>query len=79
VSGFGATGSNAHIIIGDVPENPFPQQKQKLRNDIFVLPLSAKSEQALLDLANTYADFIENSEHTIEDICAMAALRRCTF
>ncbi|HPN19794.1 MAG TPA: type I polyketide synthase, partial [Chitinophagales bacterium] len=79
VSGFGATGSNAHIIIGDVPENPFPQQKQKLRNDIFVLPLSAKSEQALLDLANTYADFIENSEHTIEDICAMAALRRAHF
>ena len=79
VSGFGATGSNAHIIIGDVPENPFPQQKQKLRNDIFVLPLSAKSEQALLDLANTYADFIENSEHALEDICAMAALRRSHF
>jgi acyl transferase domain-containing protein len=79
VSGFGATGSNAHIIIGDVPENPFPQQKQKLRNDIFVLPLSAKSEQALLDLAITYADFIENSEHALEDICAMAALRRAHF
>lgn len=44
-----------------------------------MLPLSAKSEQALLDLANTYADFIENSEHTIEDICAMAALRRAHF
>ena len=44
-----------------------------------MLPLSAKSEQALLDLANTYADFIENSEHALEDICAMAALRRSHF
>ncbi len=79
VSGFGATGSNAHVIIGDVPENPFPLQKEKLRNDIFVLPLSAKNEQALSDLARTYANFMQHSEHKTEDICAMAALRRAHF
>ncbi len=79
VSGFGATGSNAHVIIGDVPENPFPLQKEKLRSDIFVLPLSAKSEQALCDLARVYANFIQHSEHKTEDICAMAALRRAHF
>ena len=79
VSGFGATGSNAHVIIGDVPENPFPLQKEKLRNDIFVLPLSAKSEQALSNLARTYANFMQHSEHKTEDICAMAALRRAHF
>lgn len=79
VSGFGATGSNAHVIIGDAPENPFPVRKEKLRNDIFVLPLSAKNEQALLDLAKIYADFIQQSEQALEDICAMAALRRAHF
>lgn len=79
VSGFGATGSNAHVIIGDVPENPFPIYKEELRNDIFVLPLSAKSEQALSDLASVYANFIQHSNHKLEDICAMAALRRAHF
>ena len=79
VSGFGATGSNANIIIGDVPENPFQLNKQKLRNDIFVLPISAKSEQALIDLAKVYADFIQHSTYNVEDICAMASLRRAHF
>lgn len=79
VSGFGATGSNAHLILGDAPVNPFPNTKITLRKDIFILPISAKSEQALLDLANVYAAFIEESTHTLEDICAMAALRRTHF
>ena len=79
VSGFGATGSNAHIIIGDVPENIYVTNKQPVRNDIFILPLSAKSEQALIDLAKNYADFIQHSQHSLEDICAMAALRRAHF
>jgi acyl transferase domain-containing protein/NAD(P)-dependent dehydrogenase (short-subunit alcohol dehydrogenase family)/acyl carrier protein len=79
ISGFGATGSNAHIILSDVPENPYQLNKQNLRNDIFILPLSAKSEQALLDLAKVYANFITHSNNTLEDICAMASLRRAHF
>lgn len=78
-SSFGATGSNAHLIIGDAPENPYPKNKQELRKDIFILPLSAKSEQAILDLAKKYADFIQHSNHALEDICAMASLRRAHF
>jgi acyl transferase domain-containing protein/NAD(P)-dependent dehydrogenase (short-subunit alcohol dehydrogenase family)/acyl carrier protein len=79
VSGFGATGSNAHIIIGDAPENSNTISKQPLRNDIFILPISAKNEQALFDLTKKYADFIQQSEYPLEDICAMAALRRAHF
>ena len=79
VSGFGATGSNAHIIIGDAPVNVSPQHKNQVRNDIFVLPISAKSEQALIDLVKAYATFIQNSNIAIEDICAMASLRRAHF
>ncbi len=79
VSGFGATGSNAHIIIGDVPENNYPIHKQTLRTDVFILPISAKSEQALIDITKSYASFIKTSEDAIEDICAMASLRRAHF
>ncbi|MFN8282534.1 MAG: type I polyketide synthase [Chitinophagales bacterium] len=79
ISGFGATGSNAHVILGDVPENPHQLNKQNLRSDIFILPLSAKNEQALIDLTKSYADFIQHSNHALEDICAMASLRRAHF
>ena len=79
VSGFGATGSNAHVIIGDAPENPIIAEKLPLRTDLYVLPLSAKSEQALYDLAIKYADFIKNTTYKLEDVCAMAALRRAHF
>ncbi|MCB0508046.1 MAG: type I polyketide synthase [Bacteroidetes bacterium] len=79
VSGFGATGSNAHVIIGDAPEPTIHLHKQALRKDIFILPLSAKDEQALIDLAKKYADVIKESKHSVEDICAMASLRRAHF
>ncbi|MEZ5053944.1 MAG: type I polyketide synthase, partial [Chitinophagales bacterium] len=79
VSGFGATGSNAHVIIGDAPEPLILLNKQTLRNDIYILPLSAKDEQALIELAKKYADFIKESTHPLEDICAMVSLRRAHF
>ncbi|HMV14122.1 MAG TPA: type I polyketide synthase [Chitinophagales bacterium] len=79
VSGFGATGSNAHIIIGDAPKKINTTQKDELRHDVYVLPLSAKSEHALFDLAKLYATFIQESEYKLEDICAMTSLRRAHF
>lgn len=79
ISGFGVTGSNANIIIGDAPENPFKKNKSELRKDIFMLSLSAKSEQAVIELAKKYRDFIQTSSSSLEDICAMAALRRAHF
>jgi acyl transferase domain-containing protein/acyl carrier protein/NADP-dependent 3-hydroxy acid dehydrogenase YdfG len=78
-SSFGATGSNAHVIISDAPENKMAPDKKILRQDVFILPISAKSEQALKDNAKNYADFIKTSNHKLEDICAMAALRRAHF
>ena len=78
-SSFGATGSNAHIILTDAPENLIAPNKAVLRKDIFVLTITAKSEQALKDNAKNYAKLIESSHHSVEDICAMAALRRAHF
>jgi acyl transferase domain-containing protein len=43
------------------------------------LPLSAKTIESLLDLASAYSVFINNSKENLEDICAMAALKRSTF
>ncbi|HRH56313.1 MAG TPA: SDR family NAD(P)-dependent oxidoreductase [Chitinophagales bacterium] len=80
VNSFGITGSNAHAIISLVPEGTPPTNKfLSVRNDIFILPLSAKNIKSLKALSKKYADFISHSEHKLEDICAMAALRRTSF
>lgn len=77
VNTFGITGTNAHAIVAAAPETAVKQAD--LRNDIFLLPLSARSESALPELAKRYAELISKSEHPLEDICAMAALQRTHF
>lgn len=79
VSGFGVTGTNAHVIIGAAPSEQETTPAEMLRNDVLVLPLSARTPEALQDLAKVYAEFIENSGESPEDICAMAALKRSAF
>lgn len=79
VSGFGVTGTNSHVILGAAPKVEEKTFAQELRKDVFVLPLSAKTIESLLDLASAYSVFINNSNEKLEDICAMAALKRSTF
>jgi acyl transferase domain-containing protein/acyl carrier protein len=78
VSGFGVTGTNAHVIIGAAPAAE-PKEAVVLRQDVYVLPLSAKTPEALQALAKAYAEFIGSSSDALEDICAMAALKRSSF
>lgn len=77
VSSFGVTGTNAHVILGEYKNES--KNAVALRNDIYILPLSAKSEKSLSDLVAKYIHFIQNSSNELEDICAMAALRRTHY
>ncbi len=77
VNTFGITGTNAHAILSEAPKHI--SKEVELRKDIYVLPLTAKDEQALLQLAKKYAEFIAASDIAVEDICAMAALRRTHY
>ncbi|MCO5230004.1 MAG: type I polyketide synthase [Chitinophagales bacterium] len=79
VSGFGVTGTNAHVLIGANPTSSSEKEHIQLRKDIFVLPLSAKTPEALQALCKAYAHFVAISPDSLEDICAMAALKRTTF
>ena len=76
VSGFGVTGTNAHVIIGPTPQSDIHIEPITLRSDVFVLPLSARTGEALKNLAQVFASFIECSDEKLQDICAMTALKR---
>lgn len=79
ISSFGVTGTNAHVIIGKENNTIAAENTESHRKDIFILPLSAKSENALKELSNKYVEFLKHSSYNLEDICAMTALRRAVY
>jgi phthiocerol/phenolphthiocerol synthesis type-I polyketide synthase B len=81
VSAFGIAGSNAHVVLASAPTvsrtSLLPSTPSSIRDDAFLLPLSARSPGALRDLAKSYADLIASSEaHSLTDICATASMHR---
>ncbi len=83
VSGFGFGGSNAHIVLEEAPAACIPGFSQnpearppEAANEACLLPLSARTEKALHDLAARYVDFLGDNPPTWSDICYTAALRR---
>ena len=65
VNSLGIGGVNVHVILEEAPAI-IPQQNQ-IERPHHLLTLSAKTEQALIDLAKNYAEFLEN--HPESDIC----------
>ncbi len=75
VSAFGASGSNAHLLLEEAPEQPLAPAR--CRRPLHPLVLSAKSEPALKELAARYAEQLaENPSPRIELVCAAAATGR---
>jgi acyl transferase domain-containing protein len=67
VSSFGYSGTNAHVILEEAPARTAAPEA---RAGAVLLPLSARSEQALRDLAGRYADVIDARD---VDLAALAA------
>lgn len=92
VSSFGFTGTNAHVLI---EEAPAPEQSTEPAEDggasvaqpdaaadesINLLPLSARSPQALVALAQRYAAWLDvHPEMQITDVCFTAGAGRSHF
>ncbi|HAZ48487.1 MAG TPA: short-chain dehydrogenase [Cyanobacteria bacterium UBA11369] len=86
ISAFGFGGTNCHAILEEAPGDSciprlLPGNEPKyLERFLHLLTLSAKSEEALRDLAVSYRDFlVTDSEACLGDICFSANTMRSHF
>ncbi|MHA7699481.1 type I polyketide synthase [Mycobacterium sp. ML4] len=82
VSSFGFTGTNAHVLIEEAPtgEVVTAGEDGAPLGSVGVLPLSARSEQALVALAQRWAAWLDAHPDTdIDDLCFTAGVGRSHF
>jgi acyl transferase domain-containing protein len=78
VNSFGATGTNAHIVLAEAPLKP--ENSSSLERNLHLLTLSTKTEPALKDLVESYQNWFEqNTDYKIADICYSANTGRAHF
>jgi 1-acyl-sn-glycerol-3-phosphate acyltransferase len=74
VSSFGFGGANASVVLRDPPSLALPAAAASDRPEL--LPLSARSPEALEAAARAYLDLLSRAEPPVAEICAAASLRR---
>ncbi len=83
VSGQGVSALNAHLVLrqGDtVAAGRIPSPRQEHGEQAYLLPLSARTPEALEDLARAYTAYLsphgKGGGYALRDICFSASLRR---
>ncbi len=75
VNAFGIAGSNAHVVLEEAPPPAVAARSQERATSL--LPISAKSREALVALAGAYAELLERpSAPALQDACWSATTRR---
>ncbi|MEO1559581.1 MAG: type I polyketide synthase [Cyanobacteria bacterium J06632_19] len=79
VSSFGFTGTNAHVVLSEAPDD-ISIPRGEYERPVHLLQLSAKNEQALLELAQNYIDYLKtHPEQYLGDICFTANSCRLSY
>ncbi len=82
VSSFGFGGTNAHVVLEEAPQPDLPMQNSEWKigdsEAAHLLPLSARSPEALHTLARGYQNFLAapGSIVSLHDVCYSASVRR---
>src|ERR1700749_2034999 len=81
VSSFGFTGTNAHVLIEEAPSQAVTSEPDTAApSDVNVLPLSARSPEALVALAQRYESWLSvHPDVDLADLCLTAGTGRSHF
>ncbi|MBD2385061.1 non-ribosomal peptide synthetase/type I polyketide synthase [Cylindrospermum sp. FACHB-282] len=80
VNSFGATGTNAHIVLEEAPEPLKNSNSGLLERSHHLLTLGGKTEKALKDLVERYHSWMEvSADLDIADLCYTANTGRAHF
>jgi acyl transferase domain-containing protein/acyl-CoA synthetase (AMP-forming)/AMP-acid ligase II/aryl carrier-like protein len=77
VTGLGFGGTNAHIVVEAAPEEQI--EREKVGRPLQLVTVSARSAQALEQLAGRYAEQLEGGGALLEDLAYTANTRRSHF
>lgn len=77
VNSFGFGGANANVVLEEAPEaNGTETADQKSDEGLYLLPISARSPEALTAMAVAYRTFLQETAIPLPDICYSTALHR---
>ena len=77
INSFGYGGTNAHVVLENAPKPIRPRKAKNTGGKQYVLPLSARSEEALGDLARSWLNRLSQpATESLDDLCYSAACRR---
>ena len=76
VSSFGFGGTNAHVVLQAAPDRADRPRDSPQNGRPLLLPVSARSENALRHLAESFRDLVAAPDCRVEEVCGAASLRR---
>jgi acyl transferase domain-containing protein/acyl carrier protein len=74
VSAFGWSGTNCHLVLEEAPPPGLTAHAERFGR--YMLPLSARSSEALQALARSYQKILGNETTSLTDLCYTASVRR---
>src|SRR5262249_54915913 len=76
VNSFGFGGSNAHVVLEQAPPAQLQRRVEKLVQRPYLLPISAKDDQALRHYVEAYRELLADTSLDIADVCYSAGERK---
>ncbi|PAY17352.1 polyketide synthase [Rhodopirellula sp. SM50] len=76
INGFGYGGANAHVILGQPPQEVPKRIAPAVDTPPLMLPISAHDKTALAETASRLADWLDQGDVCLADVVATAARRR---